>query len=164
MTVRRYKNMRACRKFIRSLGLAPYSSAYELAEQLGRRRSRPIHVVAWRLPIPGPMGVHIARAHDNVVVVQELTSSSHRQHIVLHELAHILCEHDGEPWQNAQTVFPPLDSPPVIGWATANFRSAYDTDQEREAELLASAFAELFTLGRMMNRIRPNVHNYFDQS
>ncbi|MFI5783665.1 hypothetical protein [Nocardia sp. NPDC051570] len=160
MTIARFPNMQTCRRYVRSLRLEPYASAYELCDQMSSLRARPIRVVEWRLPIPGPMGVWIARECDDVVVVQELATRSHRDHIVLHELAHILCEHEGETLPGYEPELPVLNGVATEG-ATLRFRSAYDTTSEREAELLAVAFAEQLTDDLLEPRIEWDVHRYF---
>lgn len=160
MNAARLSNIHLCRKFVRSLRLEPYATAYELCDQMSSLRARPIRVVEWRLPIPGPMGVWISRASDDVVVVQELATGGHRDHIVLHELAHILCEHEGETLPGYEPALPVLaDVAP--GGAVQRLRSAYDSNSEREAELLAAAFAEQLADDRSGPGIAWDVHEYF---
>ncbi|MFF9404713.1 hypothetical protein ACF1B0_04135 [Streptomyces anandii] len=160
MTAIRLRNIHSCRKFVRSLRLDPYATAYELCDQISSLRDRPIRVVESRLPIPGPMGVWVCRDHDDVVVVQELATGAHRDHIVLHELAHILCEHEGETFTEYEPVLPGLDRAPG-GGAVLRLRSAYDSQAEREAELLAAAFAEQLTDDRAEPDVAWDVHRYF---
>lgn len=122
-------------------------------------RPRPIRIIEWPLPIPGPMGVWIARERDDVVVVQELATGRHRDHIVLHELAHILCEHEGEQFDEHGTSPFPMK---VDGTAAPlRFRSAYDSACEREAELLAAAFAEFFDDEDSEPQVSWDVQRYF---
>lgn len=141
MTSVRFSNIRTCRKYVRSLGLEPYATAYELCDQMSSQRERPIRVIEWPLPIPGPMGVWIARPGDDIVVVQTMATGRHRDHILLHELAHILCEHEGEPLPSEQLGSLALLDDLGAG-EQARMRSVYDSAAEREAELLAAAFAE----------------------
>jgi hypothetical protein len=153
-------NIHSCRKFVRSLHLEPYATAYELCDQMSSLRARPIRVVEWRLPIPGPMGVWVSRPQDDVVVVQELATGSHRDHIVLHELGHILCEHEGESLPEYEPALPLLSNT-APGGAVLRLRSAYDSAAEREAELLAAAFAEQMTDDRAEPGTAWDVHRYF---
>lgn len=156
----RLRNIHSCRKLVRSLRLEPYASAYELCDQMSSLRGRPIHVVEWPLPIPGPMGVWVSRTHDDVVVVQERAGGVHRDHIVLHELAHILCAHEGEAFPEYASALPTLgdtaDGGPVL-----RLRSVYDSDSEREAELLAAAVAERLTDDSCEPEVAWDVHRYF---
>lgn len=160
MTRSRFSNIRSCRRYVESLHLQPFASAYELCDQLSSVRGRPIRVVEWPLPLPGPLGVWMSRDHDDIIVVQELATGSHREHILLHEVAHIVCGHTGEPLPEQEPVLPALD-PVGAGDAPVLFRSAYDTVSEREAELLAAAFAEQLTDSRSDPHIACNVHTYF---
>ncbi|MFI6173273.1 hypothetical protein ACIBCN_41300 [Nocardia sp. NPDC051052] len=156
----RFRNVHACRRYARSLSLDSYASAYELCDQLSSLRNRPIRVIEWPLPIPGPMGVWISRERDDIVVVQELATGGHRDHIVLHEIAHILCEHEGEKLPGYEPNLSLLDRV-APGDATVRFRSAYDTTSEREAELLAAAFAESMTDDYTDSPIARHVYRYF---
>ncbi|MEV6677926.1 hypothetical protein AB0N09_13805 [Streptomyces erythrochromogenes] len=60
---------------------------------------------------------------------------------MLHELAHILCGHQGERYRHDEPALSALDGAPD-GGAVVRFRSVHDSAAEREAELLAAAFVE----------------------
>lgn len=65
----------------------------------------------------------------------------HQEHIILHELAHLLCDHQSGPAQAEllqALLFPHLDQSLVRTALTTLGRARYDTRQEREAELLAT--------------------------
>ncbi|MFG2389846.1 hypothetical protein ACGFYF_13290 [Streptomyces lavendulae] len=160
MTTGRLSTMRDCRKYVRSLRLDPYSSAHELCDQISSARGRPIRVIEARLPVPGPMGVWVCRTDDDVVIVQDLAVGAHRDHIVLHELAHILCEHEGERYQHDEPALSALDGLPE-GGAVVRFRSVHDSEAEREAELLAAAFAEFAIDDRAEAKVSWDVQRYF---
>jgi Zn-dependent peptidase ImmA (M78 family) len=161
VTAARLPNIHACRRYVRSLQLDLYASAYELCDQMSSLRDRPIRVIEWPLPIPGPMGVWIARERDDVVVVQEAATGSHRDHIVLHELAHILCEHEGIPLRGQEPGFLSEFDDQAEGAAPVRFRSAYDSASEREAELLATALAERLSDDSVAAGAKGDVHRYF---
>ena len=100
----------------------------------------PLHVRA----IPGPAsrarpcGIWIATDDDDWIFVDQQTSPLHRQHIVLHELAHMLCGHAaGDLPENdmLRRLFPDL-SPAMVRPALS--RTSYQSEPEREAEVLAS--------------------------
>ncbi|MFE2926676.1 hypothetical protein [Streptomyces goshikiensis] len=156
----RMRTMRDCRKYVRSLRLDPYSSAHELCDQIGSARGRPIRMIEARLPVPGPMGVWVCRTDDDVVIVQDLAVGVHRDHIVLHELAHILCEHEGERYRPDEPALSALDGVPE-GGAVVRFRSVHDSAAEREAELLAAAFAECAIDDQAEARVAWDVQRYF---
>lgn len=161
MTAARLPNIHACRRYVRSLQLELYASAYELCDQMSSLRDRPIRVIEWPLPLPGPMGVWIAREHDDVIVVQEAATGGHRDHIVLHELAHILCEHEGIPLRGYESQFLSEFDDQAAGAAPVRFRSVYDSASEREAELLATALGERLSDDSAAPRVAWDVHRYF---
>jgi hypothetical protein len=62
----------------------------------------------------------------------------HQDHIVLHEICHLLCGHAGDDalgTEHARLLFPNLD-PAMVGRVLG--RTSYSTEEEQEAELLAS--------------------------
>ncbi len=93
-----------------------------------------------RRPVPGlsagaPCGLWIGTDRADHVFYDPGTSPLHAEHIVLHELAHILSEHTlGQDGSLAQ-LFPDLD-PATVSRMLG--RVAYTNAQEREAEMMAS--------------------------
>lgn len=92
---------------------------------------------------PGqPSGVWIATATADYVFVDETARPLHREHIVLHELAHIMCDHRGAPAMSegdAAALLPSLSSEMV---ARVLGRTRYSQGEEQEAELLATMIAQ----------------------
>jgi IrrE N-terminal-like domain len=112
----------------------------ELCRSVSNGRGRPLHVRG----IPGPAsrarpcGIWIATDADDWIFVDQQTSPLHRQHIVLHELAHMLCGHTAADLPENDMLgrlFPDL-SPAMV--RTVLGRSSYQSEYEQEAELLAS--------------------------
>ncbi len=82
----------------------------------------------------------IAWQDVDVVVYAADASDAYQDHIIVHELAHILCGHrtgDDPITQGADTLFPDLD-PQLV--RDVLYRSTYTDPQEREAEMIASLF------------------------
>ncbi|BBH70902.1 hypothetical protein ACTI_75870 [Actinoplanes sp. OR16] len=106
--------------------------------EVSASRGRPLH----RQPLAGlgpgaPCGLYLGLPAADYVFYDPETSPLHAEHIVLHEIAHMLCGH-GQRTGNtdlAAQLFPDLD-PAMISRMLA--RAAYSTEQEREAEMLAS--------------------------
>ena len=103
--------------------------------EVAARRGRPLI----RRPVPGlstdaPCGLWIATERADHVFYDPGTSTLHAEHIVLHELAHILCGHSGSDGAFAQ-LFPDLD-PATVRRVLG--RASYTCEQEREAEMVAS--------------------------
>jgi hypothetical protein len=131
---------RRCRARLRELTLPDPFDLTELCRSVSSSRGRPLHVRG----IPGPAsrarpcGIWIATDEDDWVFVDQQTSPLHRQHIVLHELAHMLCGHaaaDLPENEMLRRLFPNL-SPAMV--RTVLSRTSYQSEPEREAELLAS--------------------------
>lgn len=107
-----------------------------LCRALATERNRPIEL----LPIPGmtePCGVWIATDAADYIAYDSATSPLHRDHIVLHELGHLLNDH-----LSADSSLVEIVGDDVVGVDPALIRrvagrTSYGTVQEREAELLA---------------------------
>jgi hypothetical protein len=103
--------------------------------EVAASRGRPLV----RRPVPGlsaeaPCGMWIATDKADHVFYDPGTSPLHAEHIVLHELAHILCGHSGADDAFAK-LFPDLD-PATVSRVLG--RVSYTSEQEREAEMVAS--------------------------
>jgi hypothetical protein len=112
----------------------------ELCRRVSAGRGRPLYVRGIPGPPtrPRPCGIWIATADHDWIFVEQDTSPLHRQHIVLHEVAHILCGHAaaGLPENDlVARLFPDL-SPAMVRSVLS--RASYQSEREREAELLAS--------------------------
>jgi hypothetical protein len=70
---------------------------------------------------------------------QTVTSRLHQEHIVLHELAHIIFDHKAlRSAADVQALLPDLDPQMVT---TVLARSPYTSEQEQQAEVLADLIA-----------------------
>lgn len=126
---------------LRGLGIRPPLRVDTLCERLGERRGRPIRLAPFSLPVPGPFGLWVATSSIDYIVYQAETTRIHQDHIILHEVGHILADHasddaDDEYWREAM----PDLSPEMIRRALR--RTCYDAAHEREAELVATIIME----------------------
>ncbi|MEV5281261.1 hypothetical protein [Streptomyces sp. NPDC051994] len=127
-----------CEELLASLTLPRPFTTQRFLDNLAHGRGRPIVV----LPLPGisgvgaPSGLWIATASTDYVCHEQKTSPLHQQQIILHECAHMLFGHRtvADP-EGTERLLPDL-GPSLIRRALA--RSAYDSQQEAEAETLAS--------------------------
>ncbi|MEU3455594.1 ImmA/IrrE family metallo-endopeptidase [Micromonospora sp. NPDC006766] len=65
-------------------------------EAIGRSRDRPIYL----LPTDtkgGVCGLWMPTAQADYIAYERHTSPAHSEHIILHEVGHILCDHPGRP-------------------------------------------------------------------
>jgi hypothetical protein len=113
----------------------------DFAAGLASRRGRPIVLVPL-IRCPWPSGVWVAAPTTDYIFYEQATSPLHQQHIVLHELSHLLCEHT--PVIAAETEVPRLLFPGVRPDAVERLlrRTGYSATNEQEAELLASLIWE----------------------
>ncbi|MEV6304755.1 DUF6545 domain-containing protein [Actinoplanes sp. NPDC051861] len=109
-----------------------------LCDEVAASRGRPLH----RRPLAGlkagaPCGLWLGMPTADYVFYDPGTSPLHAEHIVLHEIAHILCGHAAGPAHGdlVARLFPDLD-PALV--ARMLGRAGHTTAQEREAEMLAS--------------------------
>lgn len=136
---------RRCRSLVRELVIPTPFSAQAFSASLARQRGRRLYVH----PLPHgwagegtPCGIWLATDVADHVFFEEQTSRFHQEHIILHELGHMICGH------TIPAVTDELDEAPRTGpldqglVRNALMRTSYDTDQEQEAELLATVLLE----------------------
>ncbi|GAA1145247.1 MULTISPECIES: hypothetical protein [Streptomyces violaceusniger group] len=141
MAIRERELRRYCKRLLRRLDIQPPLRVEELCQRLGQHRGKPIRLIPWDLPVPGPFGVWISRPDEDGIFYQRKTSRVHQDHIILHEIGHILADHQdgGGAEEDALALGP--DHPRKL--ITRRFNRAYYTeDYEREAELVATIIQE----------------------
>ncbi|MBP2472854.1 hypothetical protein JOF53_001726 [Crossiella equi] len=137
MTTRQIR--KRCQALVDGLTLPVPFTVDALLDGLAAQRGRPIELLA--LP-PGMVvnacGLWIATDTHDEIYVEEKTTALHREHIILHEIGHILCDHESseEGGQVSLAKFLPDLSPELIERLLA--RTNYTSEQEQEAELVAS--------------------------
>ncbi|OKI01382.1 hypothetical protein A6A06_18815 [Streptomyces sp. CB02923] len=137
MTTRQVR--KKCQALVSSLDLPRPFSVDALVRELSTRRGRPIQIHT--VPIGSAIsacGLWIATDASDIIYVEEKTTKFHQDHIVLHELGHILWDHgiSDEETEGALVALLPSISPKLISRLLA--RTHYSTAQEQEAELVAS--------------------------
>lgn len=92
---------RSCRRLLRELGIRPPLEVSQLCERVAQHRGRAIRRVACDIPAGGPFGAWLSGARTDYILFQQSTSPVHQDHIVLHELAHILARDLGASAEDA---------------------------------------------------------------
>ena len=133
------------RELLRSLEIDVPLDVEDLCRRLGARRGRPIELVPYALPVPGPFGLWLATTHADLILYQEETTRGHQEHIVLHEIGHIISQHQGDEgdddiWRDLVPSIPPSAIKRALR------RTGYDQRHEHEAELVATVIKEWATL------------------
>lgn len=122
---------------IAELGLPDVEDVAELCRHLGEVRERPILLVPMQMPSSHPCGMWVAARDEDLIFYDANTTSAHQEHIILHELGHIICCHRGAGGLDeaaARLLFPDLDPDLVRDML---LRATYDDVQEQEAEIIA---------------------------
>jgi len=119
------------------LDLPKVTDVAELCRYLGEVRGRPITLVPMQMPASHPCGMWVAARDEDLIFYDANTTGAHQEHIILHELGHIICCHRGAGWLDeatARLLFPNLDPDLVRDML---LRATYDDVQEQEAEIIA---------------------------
>ncbi|MCF4139000.1 ImmA/IrrE family metallo-endopeptidase [Streptomyces sp. Tue 6430] len=111
-----------------------------LKDHLSRKRGRPIYLVPMALPHDVLNGMWVATPVADFVIYAAHATRAHQEHIIAHELGHIMCDHqavsdvgDGILGQ----LFPDI-SPTVVRRVLT--RTRYSHRNEQEAEMIASLY------------------------
>src|SRR5437764_2594450 len=92
---------RQCRRLLGKLDVRPPLDVAALCTRLGEVRGKPIRLVAHPIPVPGPFGAWISTAKADYILYQTETSKLHQDHIIVHELGHILAGHQSDDEDDA---------------------------------------------------------------
>jgi hypothetical protein len=128
---------RRCKAIAAQLPLMRPFDVHELCRRLAEQRCRPIHL----MPITGLSEAHglwMSTDSADLIFYEAGTALPHQEHIILHELSHMLCGHyrDGIPeTEHIRSLLPNLDFKII---RTMLARTSYLAAEEHEAELLAS--------------------------
>lgn len=111
-----------------------------LCDHLEDLRGRPISLIELPMPTgPGkPCGLWVATDDEDYICYQQFTTQAHQQHIIRHELGHVMCGHQAAqvmPDEVIQLLMPTL-SPELVRSVLG--RTSYTNEEEKAAELVAS--------------------------
>ncbi|MGW2641616.1 hypothetical protein [Streptomyces sp. NPDC001348] len=130
---------RYCADLVRQLHLPEPFDINMLIDQMEERRGRPISLIPMPLPADrGLCGMWVATPDVDYVIYQARARKAHQGHIVLHEVGHMLCDHESTPAEEeeiSRLLLPTID-PTLV--RTVLGRTCYDRSEEKAAELVAS--------------------------
>jgi Zn-dependent peptidase ImmA (M78 family) len=115
----------------------------EVCQRLGEYRQRPIRLYPYAFDVPGPFGIWIKTADADIVLYQSMgTTPLHREHIIAHELGHVLADHPSD--ENDDVIWRELmpDIPIDTVRRALRRRTSYGSEYEREAETVATVLLE----------------------
>lgn len=140
---------RRCETIVRTLdhrigGIPVPFDLNALLDQIEADRGRPIELVPFSATAPGKLcGIWVGTDRLDLIYHEEATSLLHQDHIILHEIGHMVCDHTGAALSNADQVRSLLLTDAVRGQVdTVLGRGAYTTVEEQEAELVATLILE----------------------
>lgn len=145
---------RRCERRLQELDLPRPFTTEALARSLAEQRGRPLHLLP-KGPGGGPCGVWFALEGSDYVFYDATTQGLHREHIVAHELAHLMWDHgSSDPIAPAvvAALLPDLDPGAVRRMLS---RSSYSSVEEQEAEVLASLVLQQAERGARENNAPP---------
>jgi hypothetical protein len=151
---------RACEQRLSELDLPVERDIAKLVEHLGARRNRPIVLmpIAMQGAEPNsPYGIWIATADVDIIGYEANTSQHHQEHIIAHELGHMILCHRGLAQADTNTMrllFPDL-SPDLIRELLQ--RTTYLDAQEEEAEIMGSLLMANLVNGDARSPDQPGV-------
>jgi hypothetical protein len=132
---------RRCRRLVDALDMPDPFDPFELCGRVANQRGRPIALHAVSMP-PGTPGIWVSAGQRDYILYERDTSPLHQEHIILHELGHLLCHHTSgvaiSP-EISRLLLPDID-PDVVNRVLQ--RTVYSTHDEREAETIASLLLE----------------------
>lgn len=136
-----------CEARLSELDLPTPFDVRTFCEVVAGRRGRPI-VLRPIVTHSGPWGLWAAGPSADYVFYESDTSVLHQEHIILHELSHLICGHRPTPVAEPAVVadlFPDL-SPESVRRVLS--RAAYTAADEQEAEVLASVLLKRIAAAR----------------
>lgn len=153
---------RRCAALLRDLPMPVPFDARALCEQVAIRRGRPIRLIPMA-QLTGVCGLWIATDATDLIFYEKETTLPHQEHIILHELSHVLCQHNSVSLPlaaQAQPLLANLD-PEMVHRVLG--RAGYSTVEEREAEILASLIRHRARLIHHGSTLTDRLHAALDE-
>lgn len=129
-----------CRRLLDTLDVQAPLDVTTLCERLAAHRGREIRLMPYALKVPGPFGLWFDTDHCDVIVYQAETPEPHQDHIILHEVGHIVEGHGPDANRAEEREFESLL--PFDGVRRRLRRACYHNRMEHGAELIASILGE----------------------
>jgi hypothetical protein len=132
------KLRRRCETILAELNIPDVVDVRELCDVIAERQGKPIHLLGESLPASSPCGLAVRTEGFDAIFYEADTSRVHQEHIIRHELGHLLCGHLTAPVLDAEAsrlLLPNLD--PSLVQAVLG-RTNYSEVEEKEAEMIAS--------------------------
>jgi IrrE N-terminal-like domain len=142
-----------CEGFARRLPIPQPFNAQAFVDAVAEHRGRPIELVGIVAKQDTPCGIFIATAEVDYIFYSSNTTLLHQEHIIAHEVAHILCDHKGTSALRESVAALLMKDLSLRLINRVLGRTVYSDIDEAEAEMLASVI--LIRAGR--DRVTPQV-------
>ncbi|MFD9633438.1 ImmA/IrrE family metallo-endopeptidase [Streptomyces violascens] len=88
-----------CEERVRELGLPAQGqlTIATLCEHLSRHLGKRIRLLPLPLPQGSPDGLWVHTPDEDVVLFESRQAPIHQRHVIMHELGHLICDHDTAP-------------------------------------------------------------------
>ncbi|MGW4212417.1 hypothetical protein ACWEIJ_30805 [Lentzea sp. NPDC004789] len=128
-----------------------------LLDQIAARRGKPITLFPAELPADGPGGLVVERQDDLVIVFDDRLPMLQQEHIIMHEVAHVLFGHRGTTLDDLGGADDLSELDPEVVESAQRFarRHGYSQLEETEAEIAAALM--WLRVGAARSMIRPRV-------
>jgi hypothetical protein len=133
---------RRCRELADSVPMPVPFSPDTFVDAVATHRDRRIELMPVPATVGAPCGLLMTTDRADYILYPVNTTELHQQHILMHEVAHLLCGHTGTAEIDAaatRALMPNL-SPELVQRVLG--RTVYAEAEEHEAELLASLIAQ----------------------
>lgn len=145
----------ACEARVEALQLPHRFNTRDLCDAVSAVRGRPI--ILRPLSTLGvseaPCGIRLETPDADLLFYEEATSPLHQNHILAHEVSHIICDHPGSLELDQDAVRTIGFNPTLVQRMSG--RTSYTSEDEREAEVMASVIRQLIYRGRRLPPSRP---------
>jgi len=128
---------RRCESTLQDVAMPTPFDVHAFSKVVAARRGRALHLLP-KTTAAGPCGVWLAMPEADYVFYEESTSALHRDHIILHELGHLLCDHSASEVMDDDVLGELLPSLDLTVVRRLMGRTTYTAVEEQEAELIAT--------------------------
>lgn len=146
----------ACEDRLSQLRLPHRFDTKHLIRAVADHRGKPIKLrpIDTLGVIDAPCGIRIETPTSDLLYYEKGTSTLHQMHILAHEVSHIVWDHPG-------TLSLDSDTTEALGLNATliqrmSGRTSYNTDDEREAEMMATLIRQRIYLGRELPPNEPS--------
>ncbi|MBT2470342.1 regulator component [Streptomyces sp. ISL-66] len=144
-----------CEARVEALRLPHRFSTRDLRDAVAEQRGRPIILrpLSTLGAMDAPCGIRLETPDADLLFYEEATSPLHQNHILAHEISHIICDHPGSLELDEDTLHAIGFNPTLVQRMSG--RTSYTSEDEREAEVMASVIRQLMYRGREGPSSRP---------